>query len=97
MTPEQITQVIRQTLYTALEMAAPFLILALVVGLLISIFQSITHIQEITLSFVPKMLVVAASLAIFFPWMLKILTKFTNNLLIHQWDKVTHFAHYVGQ
>lgn len=97
MTPEQITQIVRQTLYIALELAAPFLILALVIGLLISIFQSMTHIQEITLSFVPKMLIVAAALAIFFPWMLKILTKFTNNLLIHQWDKVTHFVHYVGQ
>lgn len=67
MTPEQITQIVRQTLYIALEVAAPFLILALVVGLLVSIFQSVTHIQEMTLAFVPKMLIVGLSIAIFFP------------------------------
>ncbi len=97
MSPEQITQIIRQTLYIALELAAPFLILALIIGLVISIFQAVTHIQEITLSFVPKMLLVALALGIFFPWMLKIMTKFTNNLLVHQWDRVTHFVHYVIQ
>lgn len=95
MTPEQITHLIRQTLYTALEIASPFLILALIVGLSISLIQSLTQIQEMTLSFVPKMIALAIALAIFFPWMLKILTKFTNNLLIHGWDKVTSFVNYV--
>lgn len=97
MTPEQITQLIRQTLYVALEIAAPFLLLALVIGLTISVLQAVTHVQEMTLSFVPKMLIVGLSLAIFFPWMLKIMTKFTNNLWVHQWDKVTHLIHYVLQ
>lgn len=89
MTPEQITHIVRQTLFTALELASPFLILALIIGIVISLVQSMAHMQEMTLSFVPKMIVVAGSLAIFFPWMLKILTKFTNNLLICQWEKVT--------
>lgn len=89
MTPEQITYLMRQTLYIAMEIGAPFLLLAMVVGLIISIIQSFTHIQEMTLSFVPKMFVVAIALAVFFPWMLKILTKFTNNLLVYQWEKVT--------
>lgn len=93
--PEQITHVVRQTLYVALEMSAPFLLLALVIGIVISLLQSLTQIQEMTLSFVPKMLAVAFALVIFFPWMLKILTKFTNNLLIHQWDKVTSLVNYV--
>jgi flagellar biosynthetic protein FliQ len=93
MTAEQITQIVRQTLFTALEISAPFLLLALIVGILISLVQSVAHMQEMTLSFVPKMVVVAASLAIFFPWMLKILTKFTNNLLIYQWEKVTSYIH----
>ena len=97
MTPEQITQIIRQTLYIALELAAPFLVLALVIGLTISVLQTATHVQEMTLSFVPKMLVVGLVIAIFFPWMLKIMTKFTNNLWVHQWEKVTHFVHYVLQ
>ncbi len=95
MNPEQIAHIVRQTLFTALEIAAPFLLLALIVGLAISILQSFTQVQEMTLSFVPKMLVLALALAIFFPWMLKILTKFTNNLLIHQWDKVTSLVNYV--
>jgi flagellar biosynthesis protein FliQ len=95
MNSDQITYIIRQTLLTALEIASPFLLIALIVGLIISIIQSLTHLQEMTLSFVPKMIVLTAALAIFFPWMLKILTKFTNNLLIFQWEKVTSFIHYV--
>ena len=95
MTPEQITHVVRQTLLTALELSTPFLSIALIVGILISLIQSMTHMQEMTLSFVPKMVIVAAALAIFFPWMLKILTKFTNNLLVYQWEKVTSYTHYV--
>jgi flagellar biosynthesis protein FliQ len=95
MSPEQITHIIRQTLLTALELSSPFLILALLIGVIISLIQSMTRMQEMTLSFVPKMIAVAAALAIFFPWMLKILTKFTNNLLVCQWEKVTSFIHYV--
>ena len=95
MNPEQITQVIRQTLYTALEVASPFLLLALILGLVISALQSVTHLQEMTLSFVPKMLVVGLTVAIFFPWMLKIMTKFVNNLWVHQWEKVTDLLTYV--
>ncbi len=97
MTAEQITEVIRQTLYIALELAAPFLLLALVIGLTISILQTVTHVQEMTLTFVPKMLVVGLVIAVFFPWMLKIMTKFTNNLWVYQWEKVTNLVHYVLQ
>ena len=97
MSPEQISQVIRQTLYIALELAAPFLLLALVVGLLISILQAVTHIQEMTLSFVPKMLIVGFSIALFFPWILKMMTKFVNTLWVHQWDNVTYLVDYVLQ
>jgi flagellar biosynthetic protein FliQ len=88
MTAEQITQLIRQTLFTALEIAVPFLIIAFLIGTLFSFIQALTHVQEMTLAFVPKMIGVAVALAIFFPWMLKILTKFTNNLLIYQWEKI---------
>lgn len=95
MTVEQITHIVRQTLYTALEIGAPFLVLALIIGLIISILQSMTQIQEMTLSFVPKMIVLAIALAVFFPWILNILTKFTHHLLIYQWEKVTDFIHYV--
>ena len=95
MSPEQITHIVRETLYTALEIAAPFLLLALIIGLVVSLFQSLTQLQEMTLSFVPKMLGLGLALAIFFPWMLKILTKFTNNLLLYQWEKVTSLVDYV--
>ena len=95
MTPEQITHVVRQMLYVALEIASPFLLLAMIIGLLISLFQSMTQMQEMTLSFVPKMIALALAVAIFFPWMLKILTKFTNNLLVYQWEKVTSAMNYV--
>jgi flagellar biosynthesis protein FliQ len=95
MNPEQITYIIRHTLYTALEIAAPFLLLALIVGLAISLIQSLTQMQEMTLSFVPKMIALALAIALLFPWVLKILTKFTNNILVHQWDKVTSVVNYV--
>jgi flagellar biosynthesis protein FliQ len=95
MTPEEITHVVRQTLWTALELAAPFLLVALIVGILITLIQSFLNLQEMTLSFVPKMLLVGLALTIFFPWMIKILTKFTHNLLIYQWEKVTTYVHYV--
>lgn len=95
MTPEQITHIVRQTLWTAFEIGAPFLLLALVIGILIALLQSMTQMQEMTLTFVPKMLVLTAALVVFFPWMIKILTKFTHNLIIHQWDKITSAVHYV--
>lgn len=95
MSPEQITQIVRQTLFLALEIASPFLLLALIIGAIIAFVQATTQMQEMTLSFVPKMIVVAAALAIFFPWMLKMLTKFTNNLLVFQWEKVTSSLHYI--
>ena len=91
MSPEQITQLIRETLYVALEISAPFLILALVVGILVSLLQTVTHIQEMTLSFVPKMLSLVLALAILFPWILKIMVKFTNNILVFQWGKVVAY------
>jgi len=95
MNVDQITQIIRHTLFTALEVSAPFLLLALIVGILVCLFQAVFRMQEQTLSFVPKMLTVALALAIFFPWMVKMLVKFTNNLWVHQWDKVTNFVNYV--
>lgn len=97
MSPEQVIQIMREAMYTAIGLAAPFLLLALIVGFVISLFQSLTQIGEMTLSFVPKMLLVALALAIFFPWMLKILTKFTNQMIIGGWESVTHVVQYVLQ
>jgi flagellar biosynthetic protein FliQ len=65
---------------TVLMMAAPMLISSLIIGLLISIIQAVTQIQEATLSFVPKIIAVLVSLIIFGPWLLNLITEFTINL-----------------
>lgn len=66
---------------TTLMVAGPMLLFALVVGLLISIFQAVTQINEMTLTFVPKILAVALALLIFLPWMINRMTDFTNHLV----------------
>jgi flagellar biosynthetic protein FliQ len=83
MTPEFITSFFMQAIRTALLLAAPLLAVGLVAGVLVSIFQAATQINEMTLVFVPKMLGVALALLFFFPWMLKIIIGFTQNLFIN--------------
>lgn len=70
-----------QMLWTAIVIAAPVLGLSMLVGLLISILQVITQIQEMSLSFVPKMLAVVAALVVFGPWMLNKLVQFSSTLI----------------
>lgn len=94
MTPEHVTDIIRHALFIAVELSAPLLVIAMVVGLVISIFQSVTQINEMTLTFVPKILIFAGALIIFFPWILKTLVTYTLDLLIHEWDKVVNLADY---
>lgn len=65
----------------ALMLAAPVLGFGLVVGLLVSVFQAATQIQEMTLSFVPKILAATAALVLFGPWMLRSMITFTTKLL----------------
>ena len=64
-----------------LMVSAPMLVSGMVIGLVISIFQSVTQIQEITLTFVPKIVVVMATFLLFLPWMLSLLLGFTQPLL----------------
>jgi len=71
----------RETLLTAILLSAPPLVVGLLVGLIISMFQAVTQIQEQTLTFVPKLLAIFISLLVFGPWMLKILTQFSVNIL----------------
>ena len=94
MTPDTVTDIVRQALYVALQVSAPLLIIAMVVGFGISLFQSVTQINEMTLTFVPKILIFAAILAIFFPWILKILVKYTLNILVDQWDNIVNSTNY---
>ena len=83
MTPEFITGFFMQAIKTAIFLAAPMLAVGLVAGVLVSMFQAATQINEMTLVFVPKMLGVALALLFFFPWMLKIIIGFMQNLIIN--------------
>jgi flagellar biosynthesis protein FliQ len=76
-----VMTIARETLLTAILLAAPPLVVGLLVGLIISMFQAVTQIQEQTLTFVPKLLAIFLSLLVFGPWMLKILTEFSVNIL----------------
>ncbi len=71
----------KDALEVALLLSLPMLGIGLIVGVLISIFQAVTSIQEMTLTFVPKMLAVGIALLAFFPWMMQIMMDFTINLL----------------
>jgi flagellar biosynthetic protein FliQ len=70
----------RNAMYITLLVSAPMLISGMIVGLLISVFQSVTQIQEITLTFVPKIVVVMVAFAVFMPWMVSILLTFVRPL-----------------
>ncbi|MCT4596364.1 MAG: flagellar biosynthesis protein FliQ [Vallitalea sp.] len=79
MNQNMVIDLAREALLTVITVAGPLLLLALVVGLLVSIFQTVTSIQEPTLAFVPKILAVFLGLIIFGPWMLnKLVTLITN-------------------
>jgi flagellar biosynthetic protein FliQ len=71
----------RETILVAVKLGAPAMLLALVVGLAIAFLQALTQIQEMTITFVPKMLVILLSLMVFLPFMLATLTSFTESLM----------------
>lgn len=79
---EFVVEVVSQALKVTLMLAAPMLIGALLVGILVSIFQAVTQINEQTLSFIPKVLVIIAALVIFSPWMMETMVTFTRDLFI---------------
>jgi flagellar biosynthesis protein FliQ len=81
MSPETIMAIGQRALEVMLLLAMPLLLVALVVGLLVGIFQAATQINEMTLSFIPKLLAMTAALAISGPWMLKILVSYTRELI----------------
>ncbi len=80
MTPEFVISVGREAMQVAFLLAAPPLITALVVGLLVSIFQAVTQIQEMTLAIIPKMVAILVALIVAFPWLLETLTVYTTNV-----------------
>lgn len=80
MTPDLVLTIGKEAILTVLMLAAPLLGFGLVVGLTVAIFQSATQIQEMTLTFVPKITAVMLSLLFFLPWMLRKLMEFTIQL-----------------
>ena len=80
MTPETVMTIGQRALEMTLLLAAPLLLVALVTGLIVGAFQAATQINEMTLSFIPKLLATATTLVIAGPWMLKLLVGYTREL-----------------
>jgi flagellar biosynthetic protein FliQ len=80
MTPETVTTIMAEAIKITLLVSAPMLIIGLLVGLAISVFSAVTQIQEMTLTFVPKIVAVFMTLLITLPWLIEKLTTYTINL-----------------
>jgi flagellar biosynthetic protein FliQ len=80
MNSTEVLDIARESIYVTLQVGGPILLMALVVGLLISLFQALTQIQEMTLTFVPKILVIFLSMLLFMPFMLSTMTAFTERM-----------------
>ena len=89
MTPDTVIEVGRQAIETLLLVSAPMLGLSLVVGLLISIVQTMTQVNEATLTFVPKILAVFLAGLLFLPWMVGTLIAFMTTM----WTNIPMYAH----
>ena len=80
MSPQLVVDLARNAIMMALMVSAPMLVVALVLGLLVSVIQAVTQIQEQTLAFVPKLLGVAAVFLIALPWIIQTLVRYTTEL-----------------
>ncbi|OGQ94838.1 MAG: EscS/YscS/HrcS family type III secretion system export apparatus protein [Deltaproteobacteria bacterium RIFOXYD12_FULL_57_12] len=80
MSPEFVIEIGRRALETVLLISAPMLLSGMVVGLLVSVFQAATQINEQTMTFVPKIVVVMLTLILFAPWIINILLTFTTGI-----------------
>ena len=81
MNPEFATELLKTLMFEAVTLAAPILTTALIIGLSISLFQSVTSIQEQTLTFVPKALGIVGLLVVLLPWLLRSLIEFTTAVI----------------
>lgn len=81
MTPETVITLGQQALWVTMMLASPLLLSALAVGLLVGMFQAATQINEMTMSFIPKLLVLVAALVIAGPWMLGVIVNYTRQLM----------------
>ena len=80
MNAEQVMEIMKEAMLVAVEIAGPLLIISIVVGLLVAIFQAATQIHEQTLTFVPKLLVIALVLLALGSWMSKVMNEFVVEL-----------------
>jgi len=83
MSGDLVVQLGQEALFIVMIVAAPMLGLGLVVGLMVSVFQATTSIQEQTLAFIPKIIAVFVAILIFGPWMLRIMTEYLTNILVN--------------
>lgn len=81
MTDEAAIELIRSTLMIVLTIAVPLLMAGMVVGLVVSLFQSVTSIQDQTLTFVPKIIIIVVVAVVLTPWMVELLMVFTHEML----------------
>lgn len=81
MTDEAAIELIRNTLMIVLTIAVPLLMAGMIVGLVISLFQAVTSIQDQTLTFVPKIIIIVVVAVILTPWMIELLMAFTHDML----------------
>ncbi len=81
MNPVEVIEVSREAIYITLKIGAPIILIALGVGLLIALFQALTQMQEMTLSFVPKIVAVCLGIVVFMPFMLGTMMTFTKTLM----------------
>jgi flagellar biosynthesis protein FliQ len=81
MNPEFAVQLLKTVIMQAIFMAAPFLGVAMIVGLIVSLFQAVTSINEQTLSFVPKALCVLGVLLLLMPWMIRQMVEFSSAII----------------
>jgi flagellar biosynthetic protein FliQ len=77
------SEITNQAIKVTLYVASPMLLGALVMGILVSLFQAVTQINEQTLSFIPKIIVIVGAMVIFAPWMSETLTTFTEELILN--------------
>ena len=80
MGPNDVLDVARDAIFVTLKVGAPVMAVALLVGLIVSLLQALTQIQEMTLAFVPKILVIFVSILLFLPFMLSTLTGFAERM-----------------
>ena len=89
MTIDAVADIARDALYLIIKVSLPVLLVSLIIGLIISIFQTVTSIQEQTLTFVPKIICVFLALILFGPWMMNSMVEFMTQL----WSTFSVYTH----